>query len=50
MLEPEAAPTVFAVPLVTAGFRTNGGGVPRTDPAPKGRDVTPELWNSSSYL
>lgn len=30
------------------GFRTNGGGAPLTEPAPKGSDVTQERWNSSS--
>ena len=48
MLEPEAASTLFAVPLVTAGFRTNGNGVPRNEPSPKGSDSTIMLWNSSS--
>lgn len=36
MPEPEAAPTLFAVPLVTAGFRTNGGEASLTEPAPQG--------------
>lgn len=34
VLEPEAASTLFAVPLVTAGPRTNGGRAPITEPAP----------------
>jgi hypothetical protein len=33
VLEPEAAPTLFAVPLVTAEFRTNGDGASLTKPA-----------------
>lgn len=42
-LAPEAAPALFAVPLVTAGFPTNGGGASPPEPAPRGRNVTSAL-------
>ena len=45
MLAPEAAPILFAVPLVTAEFPTNGGGALRNEPAPKG--VTSRLCSGT---